>query len=269
MANSFNEIREKLIAETKKQVKEKYSSRDLHLVKAVSVIDELDESFNELSEHCIEWFGMHFPELQLLLNDNEVYLNCVLLGERKNFSKKYLIAFYKNEKKIEEILSKVNTSMGANLSEKDLIEIQSLARNALNLKKFRKELVEFIEQGMKEVAPNFSYLCGGLLGARFLAHSGSLEKLAFLPSSTLQVLGAEKSLFQHLKTHSNPPKHGYLFQHPMLKELKPKQKGKIARALAAKLAIAVKEDFFGKAFIAKDLEKSLLKRLEQVKGLRN
>ena len=98
---------------------------------------------------------------------------------------------------------------------------------------------------MEIVAPNISGILGAAVGARILARAGSLKKLAFMPASTIQVLGAEKALFRSLKTGSQPPKHGLLFQHALVHAAPRWQRGKIARAISTKAAIAARVDVYG------------------------
>ena len=38
-----------------------------------------------------------------------------------------------------------------------------------------------------------------MLAAKLITHIGSIKRFAILPASTIQVLGAEKALFKHLK----------------------------------------------------------------------
>ena len=123
--------------------------------------------------------------------------------------------------------------------------VQSLAKNILELFDMRKNLEEQIDIQMKEIAPNITAVLGTTVGARILAKAGSLRKLSSMPASTIQVLGAEKALFRALKTGSNPPKHGLLFQHSVVHAAPRWQRGKIARAIAAKAAIAARVDVHG------------------------
>lgn len=53
---------------------------------------------------------------------------------------------------------------------------------------------------MQAIAPNLTIMVGELVGARLIAHAGSLINLAKQPASTVQILGAEKALFRALKT---------------------------------------------------------------------
>lgn len=129
-----------------------------------------------------------------------------------------------------------------------------------------KKLAEQIESNMNELAPNVSDLIGPLIGARLLSHAGGLKKLAFLPASTIQVLGAEKALFRYKKSGGKPPKHGVIFQHPSINKANRDDRGKIARALASKIAIAVKADAFTGRNISEDLLDDLEERIEEIKN---
>lgn len=268
MNQDLNKIREELLKQTIKKVKEAYSSKEIHIIKSINLIEELDEMFNVLTEHCIDWFGYHFPELFYLISNNETYLQCILLGERKNLTKKALTELNLDKETIQKILEKTNNSIGSDFNQEELKQLQDLAKHTLDLKETRKNLTGFVEKSMKELAPNFSELCGSILGARFLAKTGSLQKLASFPSSTLQVLGAEKALFAHLKTGSKSPKYGYLYSHPLVKQAKHSIKGRMARHLAGKLSIALRTDVFGeKKLIAKKLLKECEKRLTELNAM--
>ncbi|MEM4706946.1 MAG: hypothetical protein QXW27_05340, partial [Candidatus Methanomethylicaceae archaeon] len=124
---------------------------------------------------------------------------------------------------------------------------------------------KYIDEVMKEVAPNVRELVGSILGARLIALSGGLEALAKKPASTIQVLGAEKALFRALRTGARPPKHGIIFQSPLIHSSPKWQRGKIARTLAGKLSIAARVDAFGGAFIANKLKKELEERISEIK----
>lgn len=124
---------------------------------------------------------------------------------------------------------------------------------------------KYIDDTMEEIAPNTKILAGSLLGARLISIAGSLMNLAKRPASTIQVLGAEKALFRSLKTGARPPKHGLIFQHNILHDAKRWQRGKIARALAGKIAIAVRIDAFGGKFVGDSLKKDLEERITEIK----
>ena len=111
---------------------------------------------------------------------------------------------------------------------------------------------------MKITCPNLSEVAGYLIGAKLISIAGSLKNLVMMPASTVQLLGAEKALFRHMTNKkSRPPKHGIIFQHPTIHNAPYWQRGKLARALAGKIAIAVKTDLQLDKFIAEELEEHL------------
>ncbi len=147
---------------------------------------------------------------------------------------------------------------------KDIQPIRSLAKILLETLNVEKEMEKHIEEGMLAAAPNISELVGTTLGARLISLAGGVEKLAFMPSSTIQLLGAERALFRHLKSDAPPPKHGVIFQHELINRAPREQRGKIARALAAKISIAAKADAFTKKNIVEKLKMKLDERLREI-----
>ena len=143
-------------------------------------------------------------------------------------------------------------------------EVQSLAKILLEIYDVEEEMEKRIGEGMLDVAPNISELVGTTLGARLMSLAGGIEKLAFMPSSTIQLLGAERALFRHLKSDAPPPKHGVIFQHELINRAPREQRGKIARALAAKISIAAKADAFTKKNIVEKLKMKLDERLREI-----
>jgi nucleolar protein 56 len=247
------------------RVKRAIEKRDLVIAQAIQTLDDLDKTINLFMSRVREWFGIHFPELDRLLEKHETYARLVVnLGFRENFTAEKLEKEGLPKLKAEQIANAAQSSMGADLAEVDLTQIQVLSRSVLNLYELRQRLEDYIDSAMEEVAPNIKALTGALLGARLIALAGGLTNLAKMPASTLQVLGAEKALFRSLKTGTKPPKHGIIFQHAFLHEAKKWQRGKIARALAGKLAIAARTDAFGGRYIGEELRADLEKRVEEI-----
>lgn len=110
---------------------------------------------------------------------------------------------------------------------------------------FRTTLNDYLRKRMQAIAPNLTVMVGELVGARLIAHAGSLMNLAKQPASTVQILGAEKALFRALKTKHDTPKYGLIFHASLVGQSAPKNKGKISRVLAAKTALAVRVDALG------------------------
>jgi len=250
---------------TKLRVKGAVEKRDLIITQAIQTIDDLDKTINLFMSRVREWYGMHFPELDRLLDKHETYARLVFkLGNKDNFIDERLEKEDVPKSKAEKITKSAETSMGADLSEIDITQIQTLCKNVLELYQLRQSLENYLDTTMEDVTPNIKALAGSLLGARLIALAGGLTNLAKMPSSTIQVLGAEKALFRSLKTGTRPPKHGIIFQHTLLHEAKKWQRGKIARAMAGKLAIAARADAFGSRYIGEELKADLEKRIEEI-----
>lgn len=92
--------------------------------------------------------------------------------------------------------------------------------------------------------PSTSALVGPLLAARLCVEAHGRARFARLPSGTVQVLGAEKAFFSHLRSGTAPPKHGHIFMHPWISRSPRWIRGKIARMLASKISIAARIDEF-------------------------
>ncbi|MDI6847880.1 MAG: C/D box methylation guide ribonucleoprotein complex aNOP56 subunit [Candidatus Bathyarchaeia archaeon] len=250
---------------TKLRVKRAVEKRDLIIAQAIQTLDDLDKTINLFMSRVREWYGIHFPELDRLLDKHETYARLVFkLGNKDSFTPEKLEKEGIPKSKAEQIVKAVETSMGADLKETDLTQIQALCKNVISLYKLRQILEDYLDTTMEEVAPNIKALTGSLLGARLIALAGGLTNLAKMPASTIQVLGAEKALFRSLKTGARPPKHGIIFQHAFLHEARKWQRGKIARALAGKLAIAARTDAFGSRYIGEELKADLDKRIEEI-----
>jgi nucleolar protein 56 len=202
-----NKLRQKLMKKTQTEIAENLAGKEVHIIKAVKLISDLDVVTNLLKENVVDW-------------------------EKRN--------------------------PGENATKM----LEKLKANQSVLENEKKELSEFIEAEMSEELPVFASVAGAVLGARILAQAGSKKRLAFLPSSTVQLLGAEKALFNHLKKQGSCPKHGHIFNHPLIQKLPKQKRGKAARILAGKLSIAAKLDYFGnksETDLLKDAETKIAK----------
>jgi nucleolar protein 56 len=253
---------------TRRKLRRVAAKRDLLAVQAIRAIDDIDKTINLFATRIREWYGVHFPELDELVKEHEDYIRIVAeIGHRDSITVESLKKIGFSEAKASKIVEAAASSVGADLSEHDAEAIRTLARIVLDLYQLRRTLTSYLGDVMSEVAPNITALVGPLLGARLLSLAGGLEKMAMLPASTIQVLGAEKALFRALRTGGRPPKHGVIFQYPEIHKSPKWQRGKIARALAAKLAIAAKIDAFTGRFLGDKLREELEARIQEIKKL--
>ncbi|GAB6947990.1 Pre-mRNA processing ribonucleoprotein,-binding region [Vulcanisaeta sp. JCM 16161] len=254
--------------QTRHKLRQVAEKRDLFIAQAISSVDDIDKILNLISSRVREWYGLHFPELEDLVKDHREYMTLVTeLGHRSNFTPDNLMKLGLSQDRARRIAEAASKSVGAEMADWDLEPIKTYAKLYIQLSDLRSKLSQYIDEAMVEVAPNIRELVGPLLGARLIMLAGGLMRLALLPASTIQVLGAEKALFRALRTGGKPPKHGIIFQFPEIFRAPRWQRGKIARALAAKLAIAAKADAFTGNFIAPRLKEDLMKRIQEVKTL--
>jgi len=250
---------------TKLRVRKAVEKRDLVVAQAIQTVDDLDKTVNLFMGRIREWYGLHFPEIDKLIEKHETYARLVSkLGTRENFTVENLEKEGLPKARAEQTAEAAQKSMGADLPEEDLSQIQTLCDNTLMLYDERQKMEGYMDSTMESVAPNIKALIGSLLGARLIAIAGGLTNLAKMPASTIQVLGAEKALFRSLKTGTRPPKHGIIFQHTLIHEAKRWQRGKIARTLAGKLAIAARSDAFSGKYIGDHLKADVEKRIKEI-----
>ncbi|KAL6523128.1 Ribosomal RNA processing protein 1 A [Orobanche hederae] len=233
---------------------------DTMIIQAISLLDDLDKELNTYAMRVREWYGWHFPELSKIVQDNILYAKTVkLMGNRTNAAKLdfselpnllvsdsggqvYLVLPDEVETELKEAAM---ISMGTEVNDLDLENIKDLCNQVLSLSEYRAQLYDYLKSRMNTIAPNLTALVGELVGARLIAHGGSLINLAKQPGSTVQILGAEKALFRALKTKHATPKYGLIYHASLIGQAAPKHKGKISRSLAAKSALAIRCDALG------------------------
>ena len=225
-----NEIYQKLAIY---KMKKAQAGEDKHLIQAINSIDEIDESISKLIERIREWYALYFPEMDLIKN-NETYIK--LIYENKT---KEEIINAKSDAFPEDMLD-----IEDDINPEDLKIMNNYAKSIYELQQTRKNIINYIDTKMESIAPNLRLLVGSSLGAKLISHAGGLKRLASYPSSTVQIMGAEKALFRHLKSGDRPPKYGLIYQHPQVRGAKWWNRGKVARLLAGRISLAVRKDVF-------------------------
>ena len=242
------------------RVKEASEKLDLHIIQSVNALDELDKIINVVGARMREWYGLHFPELDNLIQSLIAYAEIVTkAGLRENITRQIIENAGMHDRKAEIIMDAAKRSKGGDMTTENLVIVKKIAQEIISQSELRRILSDHIEIAMDLVAPNVKSLLTASVGARIIAKAGSLSRLAVLPASTIQVLGAEKALFRALKTGTRPPKHGLIFQHPLIHSAPRWQRGKIARAIASKVAIAARIDVYRHS----EKDSSILERLER------
>ncbi|OAL02169.1 Nop domain-containing protein [Phaeosphaeriaceae sp. SRC1lsM3a] len=215
---------------------------DTMIIQSIASLDVLDKQLNTYAMRVKEWYGWHFPELAKILNDNLAYSKVVLkMGFRTNARESDLSGILPEEIEAA-VKAAAEISMGTEITDEDLEATSALAEQVVDLTEHRLNLGNYLSTRMQALAPNLTALVGELVGARLIAHAGSLMNLAKSPGSTIQILGAEKALFRALKTKHDTPKYGLIYHASLIGQATGKNKGKIARMLAAKSALGLRID---------------------------
>lgn len=235
-------------AYSRSKVKFNVNRVDNMITQSISLLDQLDKDVNTFAMRVREWYGWHFPELIKIITDYSMYAKLVKFirnkGDLTTEHLEGLEGITGDAVKAQQILDAARASMGTNISEIDMINIQRFADRIISLYAYRTSLFGYLCDKMHAVAPNVSSLIGEMVGARLISHAGSLTNLAKYPASTVQILGAEKALFRALKTRGNTPKYGLIYHSTFIGRAGQKNKGRISRVLANKVSIASRIDCF-------------------------
>ncbi|KAL8801080.1 MAG: hypothetical protein Q9182_004719 [Xanthomendoza sp. 2 TL-2023] len=215
---------------------------DTMIIQAIALLDDLDKELNIYAMRVKEWYGWHFPEMARIVNDNLAYAKIIkAMGMRTNAVAADLAEILPEEIETA-VKAAAEVSMGTEITPEDLDNIRGLAEQVVSFTEERVQLSSYLSARMQAVAPNLTALVGELVGARLIAHAGSLINLAKSPASTIQILGAEKALFRALKTKHDTPKYGLIYHASLIGQATGKNKGKIARILSAKAALGLRVD---------------------------
>ncbi len=215
------------IEHAKKMCKDAIRKEHL-MIQASAAIKDLEKAINPLAKRLQEWYALYCPELSELAKNQEEFVVAVLT------------------KKKEDILTEqhIPVSMGAEIAAADRAMMESLALQLQHLFAEKRSVESYIEKALQDTAPNLSIVAGPTLAAELLGEAGSLERLAKMPASTIQMIGAENALFRYMRGQGRCPKHGMIINHPLLANTKASQRGRVARRLAGALALAAKVDYF-------------------------
>jgi len=245
----FSQFYNKNLDITRNSVRESVNN-DLLIIQTVNSIEEIDKNTNLLVKRLREWYSLYNPEISNRVEDNEKFIFTITKKSKSQLLK---------ELNIDE-----NEALGADLKDKDVSAILLLAAQLNNFYKLKNHYENYLKELEKETCPNFMEVAGATIAAKLISHAGSIRRLVEMPSSTIQILGAEKALFRHMrnKKRNLPPKHGIIHEHQLIQKSKEELHGKAARALADKLSIAIKIDYFKGKFIGDKLKKGLVDKFK-------
>lgn len=227
---------------------------DMMVVQAVALLEDLDKEINKYAMRAKEWYGWHFPELAKTINDNMAYAKIVLAMKTRFNARETDFSDFLEEEDVQKVRDAAMISMGTEIADEDIENISRLCSEVVEASKYREQLSAYLSSRMQTIAPNLTTMVGEQIGARLIQKAGSLLSLAKYPSSTVQILGAEKALFRALKQRQATPKYGILYNAQVVAKAPQANKGTMSRVLAAKTSLSARIDSFGESDNAPALE---------------
>ncbi|MEK6891996.1 MAG: hypothetical protein AABX25_02305 [Nanoarchaeota archaeon] len=246
----FGDFYSKNLQLTKLEVKNSVNE-DVLIIQSIKSVDELDKAINILAKRLREWYDLYNPEFSRSVESHEKFIEEILESQKDELLKKINI--------------KMEDSFGADFEQENLEPLRNLTHQIYDLYQLRKNQLDYISKLMDEYCQSIKAICDVMIAAKLLEHAGSLKRLSEMPASTIQILGAEKALFRHMKTGARSPKHGVIVSHSLIAKAPMKLHGKIARSLADKISIAAKVDYFKGQFIGDKLRKDLEEKFSETK----
>ncbi len=252
----FSEKRAKAIRAAKGMITESYENEEHILIQAINALGETTKSYNLMCERLSEWYGIYFPEIKPS-NHKELTDLAITMCGSNNISAESISAVVNDPGRADMISRKASETIGRKITEDERGAILAFATMAKSTEKTIADMDAYIKSAATRIMPNVTYITDDKIASELLSKAGGMKRLSVMPASTVQLLGAEKALFKHIKFGSRPPKYGIIFKLPDVTNAPKDKKGRIARVYATKICIALKADFFSKRFIAEKLKADL------------
>jgi len=218
---------------------------DKIVIYTIRLIDELEKELNIYSQRLKEWYSWHFPELFSIISDISLTAKVISRIETREKLDVTDLSDILPRMLIGKIREASETSLGVRIHEDDLACILSLCSQIISFCNFKNELQNYLKNRMYMIAPNLTAITGEKVGARLILHAGALLNLAKCYASKVQIFGAEKALFRAMKSKTNTPKYGLIFNINCISKADRKLKGKISRILSSKIVLSARIDALG------------------------
>jgi nucleolar protein 56 len=239
-----SKAREIAVRLASERVRQSYENWDRLVVRAVASVDEIDRSMANLYARCRDWYGVHFPELERIVKNERQYSELVA-GADPKMDVDLSEAGVSDDRR-RRVRKAAGRSLGVTLDPGDLDAIRHLARAIIYLDDRKSDILAYLSELMVANAPSLTKVAEAAVAARLIARAGSIRKLALMPSTSVQTLGAEKALFRHITRGARPPKHGIIFQHPYVRNSPKNIRGKVAGLLASSISLAARTDYISR-----------------------
>ncbi len=237
--------KELFLEKTVEEIKRELSNPDQRIIALCRITEKLPKNINELFEALRVVTDTVYPTLEKEVGIEDYCRICLALQETNN----------------EKVLQIINSGVSVKLEKREKEFVKGLAESILGLITLNKDIEKEAYHLAEKSYPNFCFVAGTNIACKMLVISGSMSRLSQMPSSTIQLLGAEKALFKSIRTGSKKtPRYGLLFNHSLLINKDKKEKGRLSRFLAGKIAIAIKADISG-IDMRDELKKNIEKKI--------
>lgn len=112
------------------------------IIQGIALLDQLDKDINTFAMRIREWYSYHFPELVKIVPDNYLYCKVVyFIKNRKELDDSKLDDLEEiigDSGKAAAVLNASKSSMGMDISDIDLINIEAFASRVIKLAEYRK-----------------------------------------------------------------------------------------------------------------------------------
>ncbi|MGC8663326.1 MAG: hypothetical protein ACP5SF_02360 [Thermoplasmata archaeon] len=201
---------QKFLIEYGKSLLYQTDKSELKLMETIKFYHTLEKIMNDYKNHFQNWYEIYDPFTKYSISEE-----------------KYLKKILENDLPMNEL---------------DKAIFSEIVKNYKSLENLKKGLENHIETIMKDKYPNLESIAGPILGSELILLSNGIKNLANSPAGRIQILGAGKAFYMSRKKNVPGPKHGIIFKHPYVHSSK--ERGKRARVLAGKIAIASRIDYY-------------------------
>ncbi len=239
---------EDFINRARKSVKERWTV-DTIIKKLIEMLDQSSKAENILFKAVYDLFFLYYPEAGAKLEEKDKFME--------------IMEGFSNRNSIKDNLDLSEDSMGYDLDKEDIEIIKNGVKEIMNMRSFKESIERRINEIIKEKYPNTYTVLGGVITARLISIAGSIQKLAIMPSSKIQILGTENTVFLRGK---KTPKYGVIFKTKLVQSVDDNVKGKTAKIVAGYASLAIKTDVFSKEDKSKDLLRKLEEEVKRARG---
>ncbi|BCS90854.1 MAG: putative NOP5 family protein [Candidatus Micrarchaeota archaeon] len=232
----MDSLRERSLKEARERIKERLSKDDVFIVRLFALYKLMNKEINSLFELLYELILLYLPE-----EEGDIDIDNI-------------------KDKIDSILNSSDNGLGRSPNQYEIELLRKLRDTYNSIYNTIDSIKEAIEVRTRLLMPNTTVIIEPMIAAELLYKAGSLERLYKMPSSTIQVLGAEKALFRHLRYKSKPPKYGILYKIDAISKTDKKKAGKLSRLYANLITIAIRADYNNrdiKEFLKDKLNRSI------------